>query len=107
MVQLKSSPVLLKSFCFPSAAYPPLTRLLICAFCFGKAFETFDTLLLFLRGRRPSFLHCYARVVVPLYCWHALYADVPFAHGFVAANLACQFMVYGYFAAAEFAWTKR
>ena len=69
--------------------------------------EVFDTFLLFLRGRRPSFLHCYARVAVALYCWHALYADVPFAHGFVAANLAVQVFVHAYFAAVEFAATKR
>lgn len=102
-----SSPKLFSAFAFPSSEYPPLTRLVVCVFCLGKGVEVFDTFLLFLRGRRPSFLHCYARVAVALYCWHALYADVPFAHGFVAANLAVQVFVYAYFAAAEFAVTKR
>lgn len=102
-----SSPRLFSSFAFPSSKYPPLTRLVVCVFCLGKGVEVFDTFLLFLRGRRPSFLHCYARVAVALYCWHALYADVPFAHGFVAANLAVQVFVHAYFAAAEFAVTKR
>lgn len=95
------------AFLFPSSKYPPLTRLVVCVFCLGKGVEVFDTFLLFLRGRRPSFLHCYARIAVALYCWHALYADVPFAHGFVAANLVAQVFVYAYFAAAEFAVTKR
>ncbi|CDJ29508.1 fatty acyl-CoA desaturase, putative [Eimeria mitis] len=102
-----SSPRLFSTFAFPSSKYPPLTRLVVCIFCLGKGVEVFDTFLLFLRGRRPSFLHCYARVAVALYCWHALYADVPFAHGFVAANLAVQVFVHAYFAAAEFAVTKR
>ncbi|KAL8436393.1 hypothetical protein ACSSS7_001793 [Eimeria intestinalis] len=95
------------AFAYPSSKYPPLTRLVVCVFCLGKGVEVLDTFLLFLRGRRPSFLHCYARVAVALYCWHALYADVPFAHGFVAANLAVQVFVQAYFAAAEFAVTKR
>lgn len=106
-VLMWSSPRLFSTFAFPSSKYPPLTRLVVCVFCLGKGVEVFDTFLLFLRGRRPSFLHCYARVAVALYCWHALYADVPFAHGFVAANLAVQVFVHAYFAAAEFAVTKR
>ncbi|KAL8452262.1 hypothetical protein Emed_001423 [Eimeria media] len=102
-----SSPRMFGAFAYPSSKYPPLTRLVVCVFCLGKGVEVLDTFLLFLRGRRPSFLHCYARVAVALYCWHALYADVPFAHGFVAANLAVQVFVHAYFAAAEFAVTKR
>lgn len=102
-----SSPRMFGAFLFPSSKYPPLTRLVVCVFCLGKGVEVFDTFLLFLRGRRPSFLHCYARIAVALYCWHALYADVPFAHGFVAANLVAQVFVHAYFAAAEFAVTKR
>lgn len=102
-----SSPRMFTAFAFPSSKYPPLTRLVVCIFCLGKGVEVFDTFLLFLRGRQPSFLHCYARVAVALYCWHALYADVPFAHGFVAVNLAVQVFVHAYFAAAEFAVTKR
>lgn len=93
-------PGLLLTTSFPEKDYHPTVRMVIAIFTLTKAVEFGDTILLFLKRRPIPFIHTYHHCTVTLYCLHAQYTNVSFAHLFALMNLFVHAIMYMYYAAA-------
>eukprot|EP00918_Siedleckia_nematoides_P028743 GHVU01061891.1.p1 GENE.GHVU01061891.1~~GHVU01061891.1.p1 ORF type:complete len:285 (+),score=43.29 GHVU01061891.1:246-1100(+) len=78
--------------------YTGPARYVEAVFALTKCVEFGDTLLLVLRKKTPGFLHVYHHITVTLYCWHAQYVNVRFAHLFCMMNMLVHFVMYSYYA---------
>eukprot|EP00920_Eleutheroschizon_duboscqi_P014715 GHVT01034109.1.p1 GENE.GHVT01034109.1~~GHVT01034109.1.p1 ORF type:complete len:303 (+),score=13.94 GHVT01034109.1:244-1152(+) len=97
-IMVSESPYMLLKWHVHEGSFSPGARFVIAAFSLTKVIEFFDSFLLVMRGRPLGFLHPYHHITVALYCWHAQYAAVSFAHLFVLMNLAVHSCMYSYFA---------
>jgi len=85
---------------YPESMYPINTRAVIAIFSLTKNLEFGDTILLVLKKKPLLFLHIYHHITVALYCWHAQYVNINFAHHFCFINLAIHTVMYSYYAVA-------
>lgn len=83
----------------PEGSFLPYTRSVMAIFSLSKPLEFGDTLILALKKKPVVFLHLYHHLTVALYCWHAQYANIPFAHPFAVMNLGIHSVMYFYYAA--------
>lgn len=88
--------ILLKLF-HPEVHYRPSTRAVIAIFTLTKVVEFGDTIILVLKKKSLTFLHCYHHVTVVLYCWHAQVVNASYAHNFCFFNLSIHALMYFYY----------
>eukprot|EP00922_Rhytidocystis_sp_ex-Travisia-forbesii_P020382 GHVS01029993.1.p1 GENE.GHVS01029993.1~~GHVS01029993.1.p1 ORF type:complete len:602 (-),score=28.95 GHVS01029993.1:258-2063(-) len=86
---------------YDESRFQPRTRMVVAVFCLTKIFEFGDTVILVLKKRPVIFLHTYHHLTVALYCWHAQYLRVNFAHSFVFMNLIIHGTMYLYYGMAS------
>eukprot|EP00921_Rhytidocystis_pertsovi_P001158 GHVQ01001976.1.p1 GENE.GHVQ01001976.1~~GHVQ01001976.1.p1 ORF type:complete len:651 (+),score=61.50 GHVQ01001976.1:614-2566(+) len=83
---------------YDESMFQPRTRMVVAVFCLTKVIEFGDTVILALKKRPILFLHVYHHLTVAVYCWHAQYLRVNFAHSFVFMNLVVHGAMYMYYA---------
>eukprot|EP00922_Rhytidocystis_sp_ex-Travisia-forbesii_P065922 GHVS01097896.1.p1 GENE.GHVS01097896.1~~GHVS01097896.1.p1 ORF type:complete len:611 (+),score=66.68 GHVS01097896.1:347-2179(+) len=82
---------------YEESKFQPRTRMVVAMFCLTKVVEFGDTIILALKKRPVILLHAYHHFTVALYCWHAQYIRVNFAHSFVFINLVVHGAMYVYY----------
>uniref|UniRef100_A0AC35U181 Elongation of very long chain fatty acids protein n=1 Tax=Rhabditophanes sp. KR3021 TaxID=114890 RepID=A0AC35U181_9BILA len=66
-------------------------------FAVSKFFELGDTLLLALKKRHLSFLHCYHHAIVLVYVWQSGADEIASGRVFLWLNFLCHSLMYSYF----------
>eukprot|EP00922_Rhytidocystis_sp_ex-Travisia-forbesii_P070569 GHVS01105398.1.p1 GENE.GHVS01105398.1~~GHVS01105398.1.p1 ORF type:complete len:344 (+),score=41.77 GHVS01105398.1:215-1246(+) len=82
----------------PETDYLPSTRAAITTFALTKVFEYGDTVVLVLKKKPLTFLHCFHHLLTALYSLHAQLVDASYAHFFAMFNLSIHTVMYFYYA---------
>lgn len=98
VTMIYNDPFIFFQTCAADETISTYSRAALCFFCLTKGLEFVDTIILAFKQKPLSFLHLWHHLSVALYCWHAQYVDVPFAHHFAVINMMIHAVMYFYYA---------